>query len=79
MAVSSRGCFDTACTSITSLDLMLHRWAFLAELDSPPPANPPEITWISLKSCGAELSPAEVVVVVAAGPEPDSKPNLQML
>ena len=51
MAVSSRGSLDTACTSITSLDLMLRRWAFLAELDSPPPVNPPEITWISPKGC----------------------------
>ena len=49
--VSSRGSLDTACTFITSLDLMLRRWAFLAELDSPPPANPPEITWISPKGC----------------------------
>ena len=44
MAVSSQGSLDTVCTSITSPDLMLRRWAFLAELDSPPPANPPEIT-----------------------------------
>ena len=51
MDVSSRGSLDTTCTSITSLDLMLRRWAFLAELDSPPPANPPEITWISPKGC----------------------------
>ena len=51
MAVSSRGYLDTACTSIISPDLMLHRWAFLAELDSPPLANPPEITWISPKGC----------------------------
>ena len=49
MAASSRGCLDTACTSITSPDLRLRRWAFLVELDSPPPANPPEITWISPK------------------------------
>ena len=44
MAVSSQGCLDTACTSIISPDLMLRRWAFLAELDSPLPANPLEIT-----------------------------------
>ena len=49
MVVSSRGSLDTACTSNVSLDLMLRRWAFLAELDSPPPANPPKITWISPK------------------------------
>ena len=47
--VSSRGCLDTICTSKVSPDLMLRKWTFLAELDSPPPANPPEITWISPK------------------------------
>ena len=51
MDVSSRGNSDTAYTSTTSPDLMLRRWAFLVELDSPPPANPPEITWISPKGC----------------------------
>ena len=49
MDVSSRGSLDTSCTSAISADLMLRRWAFLAELDSPPPANPPDITWISPK------------------------------
>ena len=49
--VSSRGTLDTACTSTTSADLMLRRWTFRAELDSPPPANPPEITWISPRGC----------------------------
>ena len=44
MVVSSRGSLDTICTSKVSPDLMLRKWAFLAELDSPPPANPPEIT-----------------------------------
>ena len=47
MVVSSRGSLDTVCTSKVSLDLMLRKWAFLAELDSPPPTNPLEITWIS--------------------------------
>ena len=51
MTVSSRGNLDTACTSITSPNLMLRKWAFLAELDSPPLANPPKITWISPKGC----------------------------
>ena len=51
MDVSSRGSLDTTWTSITSLDLMLRRWAFLAELDSPPPKNPPEITWVFPKGC----------------------------
>ena len=49
MVVSSRGSLDTVCTSRASPDLMLRKWAFLAELDSPPPANPSDITWISLK------------------------------
>ena len=49
MVVSNRGSFDTVCTSKVSPDLMLRKWAFMAELDSPPPANPPEITWISPK------------------------------
>ena len=49
MVVSSRGSLDTVCTSNVSPDLMLRRWAFLAELDSLPPANPLEITWISPK------------------------------
>ena len=49
MIVSSQGSWDTACTSNVSLNLMLRRWAFLAELDSLPPANPPEITRISPK------------------------------
>ena len=49
MVVSSLESLDTACISNASSDLMLRRWAFLAELDSLPPANPPEITWISPK------------------------------
>ena len=56
---------------------MLRRWAFRAELDSPSPANPPDITWI-LRVVGAELFLVEVVVV-AAEPEPDSEPDLQVL
>ena len=62
---------DTAYTSTTSPDLMLHRWAFLAELDSPPPANPPEINGFPLKAVGAELLSAQVGAV-AAEPEPGS-------
>ena len=49
MVVSSRQSLDTVCTSKVSPDLMLCKWAFLAERDSPPPGNPPEITWISPK------------------------------
>ena len=49
MVVSSIGSLDSACTSNESPDLMLRRWAFLAELDSPPLTNPLKITWISPK------------------------------
>ena len=58
MVVSSRGSLDTTCISNVSPDLMLRKWAFLAELDSPPPVNPPEITWISPKGgwCRAGVS-----------------------
>ena len=51
MDVSSRDNLDTACISPIYAALMLRRWAFRAELDSPPPANPPEITWISARGC----------------------------
>ena len=44
MVVSNRGSLDTTCISNVSPDLKLRRWAFLAELDSPSPANPPKIT-----------------------------------
>ena len=50
MVVSSLGSLDTICTSKVSPDLMLRKWALLAELDSLPPTNPSEITWISPKS-----------------------------
>ena len=49
MVLFSRGSLDTVCTSKVSPDPILCKWAFLVELDSPPPANPPEITWISPK------------------------------
>ena len=49
MVVSSRGSLDIVYTSKVSPDLILRKWAFLAEIDSPPPANPLEITWISPK------------------------------
>ena len=51
MVVSNRGSFDMAYNSSVSSCLKLRRWAFLAELDSPSPANPPKITLISPKSC----------------------------
>ena len=59
MVVSSRGSLDTACTSNVSPYLMLRRWAFLAELDSPPPANPLKITWILPKAISTELGLAD--------------------
>ena len=46
MVVSSQGSLDTVFTSKVSSDLMLRKWAFMDELDSPPPANPLKITWI---------------------------------
>ena len=49
MTLFSRGSLDTVCTSKVSPDLMLYKWAFLAELDSPLPTNSLEITWISPK------------------------------
>ena len=49
MVVSSQGSLDIVCTSKASPDLMMRKWAFLDELDSPPPINPQEITWISPK------------------------------
>ena len=83
MDVSSQGSFDTACISPISADLMLRRWDFRAELDSPPSVNPSKITWIfPLEAIGAELSSAEVVVVVAEpgpGSELDSKTDFQGL
>ena len=49
MVVSNRGSLDTTYTSSVSPNLKLCRWAFLAELDSSPSANPLEITLISLR------------------------------
>ena len=49
IVVSSRGSLDTTCIFNVSPDLMLRMWAFLVELDSLPPTNPPEITRISPK------------------------------
>ena len=51
MDVSSRDNLDTACISPISAALMLRRWTFQAELDSPLPMNPPEITWVSVRGC----------------------------
>ena len=51
MVVSNRGSLDIACTSSVSSGLKLRSWAFMDELDSPPQANPLEITLISLRGC----------------------------
>ena len=59
MVVSSRGSLDTIYTSKVSPDLMLRKWAFLVELDSPPSVNPLEITWISPKGGDAEQGLAD--------------------
>ena len=68
MVVSSRGSLDTVFTSKASPDLMLRKWAFLAELDSPPPTNTLKITWISPKGVDAELGLAVEVVVAGLAP-----------
>ena len=49
MVLFNRGSLDMVCTSKVSPNLMLRKWAFLAELDSPLTENPPKITWISPK------------------------------
>ena len=82
MDVSSRGSLETACTSVISADLMLRRWAFLAELDSPPLQILLRSRGFPLKAVGAELWSVEVVVVAAEpklGSEPDSKADFQGL
>ena len=55
---------------------MLRRWAFLAEMDSPPPANPPEITGFLLEAAGAEFLSSEAVTV-AAEPRPGYELNYE--
>ena len=42
---------------------MLRKWAFRAELDSPPPANPPRSRGFLQGVAGAESSFAEAAVV----------------
>ena len=63
MVVSNRGNLDTTCTFNVSPDLMMHRWAFLAKLDSPPPVNPSRSHGFLPKETGAELRLADEVVV----------------
>ena len=81
MVVSSCGSLDTACISPISVDLMLRSWAFRAELDSPPPANPPEITWIFQGVAGVESLFVEAAVVESgsgSGSGPDSGPDSRL-
>ena len=68
MVVSSRGSLDTVCTSKSSPDLRLRKWAFLAELDSPPPTKTLKITWISPKGVDVELGLTVEVVVAGLAP-----------
>ena len=68
MVVSSRGSLDTVCTSKVSPDLMLRKWAFLAEPDSPPPTNPQRLHGFLLKAADAELGLANEVVVAGLAP-----------
>ena len=83
MDVSSRGSLDTACISAIYVDLMLRRWAFRAELDSPPPPPPrlrilPKFPGFHLGVVGVESSSAEVVVAeVGPSSELDSEANFK--
>ena len=74
MDVSIRGSLDTACTSTTSSDLMLRRWAFRAEMDSFLLQILPRSLGFPLEVVGAELLSVEVVVV-AVELKPGSEPN----
>ena len=68
MSVSIHGSLDNACTSITSPDLMLRKWAFLAELESPPLQILLRSHEFPLRAAGVELLSAEVVVVAEVYP-----------
>ena len=77
MDVSSRGSLDTVCISAISPDPMLRRWAFLAELDSPPPPPLLQILLRSheflLEAAGAELLSAKAAAVAA-----ESRPRSEL-
>ena len=76
MVVSSRDSLDITCISPISADLMLRRWAFRAELDSPPLRILLRSHGFLQEVAGAELSSVEVVVVAVEpelGSEPDSE------
>ena len=68
MIVSSQGSLDTVCTFSASPDLMLRKWAFLAELDSPPMQTLRRLHGFLLKAVDAELGLADKVVVVGLAP-----------
>ena len=81
MDVSSRGSLDTACTSTTSADLMLCKWAFRAELVPILLRILQRSRGSSLEAFGAELLSVEMVVVAEAEPgsKPDSEADFQGL
>ena len=62
MVVSIRCNLDTACTSPMFADLMLRRWAFRAELDSPPRQILPRSRGFLPGVVGVESLLVEVVV-----------------
>ena len=68
MVVSSQGSLDTICTSKVSPDLMLQKWAFLDELDSPPLATLQRLHGFLLKGPDTELGLADEVVVAGLIP-----------
>ena len=78
MDVSSRGSLDTACISSISVDLMLRRWAFRAEMDSPRLRILPRLPGFHLGVVGVELLSAEVVAAEAGpGSELDFEADFQ--
>ena len=64
MVVSSRGSLDTVCTSKVSPDLMLRKWAFLAELALHLLQTLRRLHGFLIKALDAELGLADEVVVV---------------
>ena len=68
MVVSCGGSLDTDCISNVSPDMMLCRWAFLAEMDSPPLQILRRSHGPLPRATGVELGLADEVVVAAPGP-----------
>ena len=69
MVVSSRGSLHTACISNVSLDLILRRQAFLAELDSLPQQILQRSHGSLSRAVGVELKLADEVVVPTPSPD----------